>query len=846
MLTPSDLVGLPGVLRHLHPSLVKLFIDTAGRLASNWLADQSDINLSHILGLIKVGLAPAMRHGHAAAATRLAQYPNVALPGKPTPDSRPVDRIKTACSLVEAGFIGKAERALNDQSRVAPINEETISILKSKHPSGPVNPFDAPLPPSLPYPDLPEEDRITRAINAFSPDTAPGPSGWTVGLLRLAAKSPNFLHFLVTLTGQIAVGTAPGRDLLCAARLTPLIKPDGGIRPVAVGELFYRLAMKAIFATNFRSDMLSNHQFGVGSKGGVEPIVQAIRRAAEGDPLFPYSHLFALDSVNAFNTLKRLLFARSVKKRCPALSRLAAWAHNNPSQLLLHDAGLTTMLLSEEGVRQGNPMSTLWFSLSIRDTVEALQDMLGPTYLVLAYLDDIFILAPNGDRLIDILAHFEREQCPVRLNPAKCRTYDLSKIADEPIKILGSCIGRQADRASFLLDKVVKLEADLNDLHLLPRQFALLVLRKSIQHKLRHLSRHLQSDDLPDLWRRLDASLWTAVDKIRGHVPSESNHKRDRCLLSLPPALGGCGISSHLEISPLAYKAAHTLSTTVLRLLVPRLKLESDTRSQRELSQEAALIKQELLLASLDSRDQITLTESASQVGRRWMDVTPSSSRLIMSDADVQANLHHRTLLPGYAGGCKLCASPNLSSHDEACRGRQDYRISRHESVKHIVASGLRGIPRMDVEVEPFLPNLRRRNDIRITLSDDRAPLLNEEYDLKVMVLSAASNQRSLSVAPVSNNADMTIFKRAAAQIQTLLAQNAKKKVDALPSRDPNAARPTPFYPLVMLSGGMLEKSMFEKVKQWRGLASTSVSHSHMLSCIAVALAKARGRTFVM
>jgi len=145
MLTPSDLVGLPGVLRHLHPSLVKLFIDTAGRLASNWLADQSDVNLSHILGLIKVGLAPAMRHGHAAAATRLAQYPNVALPGKPTPDSRPVDRIKTACSLVEAGFIGKAERALNDQSRVAPINEETINILKSKHPSGPVNPFDVSL-----------------------------------------------------------------------------------------------------------------------------------------------------------------------------------------------------------------------------------------------------------------------------------------------------------------------------------------------------------------------------------------------------------------------------------------------------------------------------------------------------------------------------------------------------------------------------------------------------------------------------------------------------------------------------------------------------------------------------
>jgi hypothetical protein len=846
MLTPMDLVALPGVLRHLHPSLVKPFIDTAGRLASNWLADQSDLNLSHILGLVKVGLSPAMRHGHAPVIARLAQYPRTSLPEKPPSDARLADPVKTACSLVEAGFIGKAERALNDDSRVAPINEETITILKSKQPAGTVNPFETPLPPSLPFPDLPEESRITKAISVFAPDTAPGPSGWTVGLLRLAAKSPEFLCFLVTLTGQIAAGTAPGRDLLCAARLTPLIKPDGGIRPIAVGELFYRLAMKAIFASNFRHDLLSPHQFGVGSKGGVEPIVQAIRRAAKGDPLFPYSHLFALDSVNAFNTLRRHLLAKAVQKRSPALARLAAWAHNNPSQLLLHDTNGTTILSSEEGVRQGDPMSTLWFSLAIRDTVEGLRDMLGPTYLVLAYLDDIFILAPNGDRLIDILAHFDTQQCPVRLNPAKCKTYDLSKVDSEPIKVLGSCIGSQADRAAFLLDKVVKVEADLANLHLLPRQYALLLLRKSIQHKLRHLSRHLQSDDLPELWHRLDASLWTAVDKLRGHIPSEVNHKRDRCLLSLPPALGGCGVTSHLEVSPLAYKAAHSLSTTVLRPLVPRLELESDTRSQRELSQEAALIKQELLLASLDSRDQITITESASQVGRRWLDVTPSSSRLVMSDADVMANLHHRTLLSGYPGNCQLCASPNLPSHDEACRGRQDFRISRHESVKHIIASGLRGIPRMQVEVEPFLPNLRRRNDIRITFSDDRSPLLNEEYDLKVMVLSAATNQRSLSVAVVPNATDTTIFKRAAAQIQTLLAQHAKKKVDALPARDGNGPRPPPFYPLVMSSGGMLERSMFEKVKQWRGLSSRSVSHSHMLSCMAVSLAKARGRTFVL
>jgi hypothetical protein len=247
-------------------------------------------------------------------------------------------------------------------------------------------------------------------------------------------------------------------------------------------------------------------------------------------------------------------------------------------------------------------------------------------------------------------------------------------------------------------------------------------------------------------------------------------------------------------------------------------------------------------MATLDSRDQITLTESASQIGRRWLNVTPSSARLTLSDGDIKANLHHRTLLPAYSGPCKVCAAPNLASHDEACQGRQDFRVSRHESIKHIIAGGLQAIPQALVEVEPFLPNLRRRNDIRITLSSERVAMLHEEYDLKIMVLSAATNQRSLAV--FKGPTDLTLFKRAAGQIQTLLAQHAKKKIDALPARDPGQPPPPPFYPLVMSSGGMLEKGMFEKLKQWRGLSTGEVSHSWMLSCMAVSLARARGRTF--
>jgi hypothetical protein len=413
------MISQPGVLRHLHPDLVRPFIDTAGRVATTWINDQSETNLSHLLGLVKFGLAPALKHGRSSAIARLAAYPNVEAPGAPTPDGRTKDKAKTAKALVEAGYIGKAERALNDESRIAPANEETLAALREKHPVGEFNPFNAPLPPSTPFPDLPEEKDILKGLSGFAADTAPGILGWTVKLARLAAKSPAFLLFLVTLTGQIAAGTAIGQSQLCAARLTPLLKPGGGIRPIAVGELFYRLAMKAIFATSFRHDFLGPNQFGVGSKGGVEPIIHAVQRAADSDPLFPFTHLFSLDSVNAFNALLRRYLASSTAKYAPHLQRLAAWAHNLPSPLLIRSPGGVEIIESSNGVRQGDPMSTLWYSMSIRDAVKDLQDMLGPEYLVLAYLDDIFVLAPSAARYGDVLAHFATPHSPMRLNPDK-------------------------------------------------------------------------------------------------------------------------------------------------------------------------------------------------------------------------------------------------------------------------------------------------------------------------------------------------------------------------------------------------------------------------------------------
>jgi hypothetical protein len=88
-------------------------------------------------------------------------------------------------------------------------------------------------------------------------------------------------------------------DLARQRRLAPngshTTAQDGGLRPIAVGDMIYRLATKAIVRHSKRHDFLLPYQFGVGSKGGVEPVVRAVERALEDTLDRPYTHLTSLD-----------------------------------------------------------------------------------------------------------------------------------------------------------------------------------------------------------------------------------------------------------------------------------------------------------------------------------------------------------------------------------------------------------------------------------------------------------------------------------------------------------------------------------------------------------------------
>jgi hypothetical protein len=72
-----------------------------------------------------------------------------------------------------------------------------------------------------------------------------------------------------------------------------------------------------------------------------------------------------VDWQNAFHTLCRDHMLVAVEQRCPALLPIAAWAYGRHSHLLVHQAP-RTVVRSQCGVRQGNPLGLLLFDLTLQ------------------------------------------------------------------------------------------------------------------------------------------------------------------------------------------------------------------------------------------------------------------------------------------------------------------------------------------------------------------------------------------------------------------------------------------------------------------------------------------------
>jgi hypothetical protein len=67
-------------------------------------------------------------------------------------------------------------------------------------------------------------------------------------------------------------------------------------------------------------------QSGVGTKGGVEPVIRAAQRALDNSLGRPFTHRTSLDFSNAFKTVDRREIASGPRRFAPSLYRAGKWA----------------------------------------------------------------------------------------------------------------------------------------------------------------------------------------------------------------------------------------------------------------------------------------------------------------------------------------------------------------------------------------------------------------------------------------------------------------------------------------------------------------------------------------
>jgi hypothetical protein len=145
-------------------------------------------------------------------------------------------------------------------------------------------------------------------------------------------------------SGSVPAEVCP---FLYGATLIALTKKCSGIRPIAIGYVFGRLAAKLACASvvDTLRHYLQPHQMGFGTPGGAE----ATHRAKRIFLLGKKGVMCKLDYKNAFNTVHRGVVLMTTFEKIPALYALIQQAYASSSHLLFGD-----FVIESAGVQQGD------------------------------------------------------------------------------------------------------------------------------------------------------------------------------------------------------------------------------------------------------------------------------------------------------------------------------------------------------------------------------------------------------------------------------------------------------------------------------------------------------------
>ncbi|KAJ0170830.1 hypothetical protein K1T71_013602 [Dendrolimus kikuchii] len=275
---------------------------------------------------------------------------------------------------------------------------------------------------------------VRNAVGSFQSGSAGGLDGLTPQHLKdligvgCGEARESLLRNLTALVNFMLSGKVVNEitDILYGANLCALKKKDGGIRPIAVGTVYRRLAAKCCCKKKAEDLKLyfQPNQLGFGSRGGCEAAVHALRTFLQhnGGDL-----VLKVDVKNAFNSVDRSALLSQIKDQIPDCYHFLWQCYSQNSKLIFQD----NVIYSKTGCQQGDPLGPAIFSLAIHPIITRLKSKFN-----VWYLDD----GTLGGEVDDVLEDFtiltkELKTIGLEINLSKCEYYISNT---EPREILGT------------------------------------------------------------------------------------------------------------------------------------------------------------------------------------------------------------------------------------------------------------------------------------------------------------------------------------------------------------------------------------------------------------------------